>query len=248
MGRVRRVERARARTSSSRAWATVKAVNGWTAAPRVGRRGSGTDRRPGPASAGRGRCRGRSGTRRAGRWRATGRRRRSRRSPTRPGPACRRSRPLASATCASTPRSRPTARSIPMARSGRALRAAGWRPAAPIQPASTRIIDLRAGRGGPAGRPAQEVAPVREQGAERRDRGRRRRWRPAGRLLPDLPRDGRPRRLPDPDRGGVPRHLGCVPRRPVAPGSCSPRRPTASRRRRSSWSAAGPASSSRTAA
>ena len=49
-----------------------------------------------------------------------------------------------SATSGSTPRSRPTGRSIPDGALRRALRAAGWRPAAPIQPNATRIIDLRA--------------------------------------------------------------------------------------------------------
>ena len=49
-----------------------------------------------------------------------------------------------SATCGSTRRSRPTARSTRTARCDAALATAGWRPAAPIQPNATRIIDLRA--------------------------------------------------------------------------------------------------------
>ena len=52
--------------------------------------------------------------------------------------------PVASATCGSTRRSRRTARSTRAGALRRALRAAGWRPAPPIQPASTRVIDLRA--------------------------------------------------------------------------------------------------------
>ena len=59
-----------------------------------------------------------------------------------------------------------------------ALRAAGWRPADPIQPNATRIIDLAAGRGRALGRSPQEVAAVREQGPDRghhRERRRRRR-------------------------------------------------------------------------
>ena len=95
-------------------------------------------------------------------------------------------------------------------------------------------------RGGALGRPAQEVAPVRQQGTDRGDHRRRRGWRPARRVLPDLPRDRGPGRLPDPDRVRLPRRVGGVRARAAAPGCCSRRHPMASRRRRSSSCAAGP--------
>ena len=64
-------------------------------------------------------------------------------------------------------------------------------PDAPDRPA--------VGRGCALGRPAQEVAPVRQQGAQERDPGRRRHGRsPAGVLL-DLPGNGQAGRLHHPD-------------------------------------------------
>ena len=102
-------------------------------------------------------------------------------------------------------------------------------------------------RGRALGRPSQEVAAVRQQGADRRRPGRRRRWRSPRRVLPDLPRDRGPCRLPDPGRVRLPRRLGGLRALRDARG-CSSRRPQMARRRRpSSWSAAGRASSSRTA-
>ena len=98
-------------------------------------------------------------------------------------------------------------------------------------------------RGRALGRPAQEVAPVRQQGPGRRGRRRRRRGRPARRVLPDLPRDRGPGRVPDPDRGRVPRRLGGLPpgrpgpaavrpdRRRRAPGDAVPRPQRAAGRR-----------------
>ncbi len=56
-----------------------------------------------------------------------------------------------------------------------ALRRAGWRPSPPIQPASTRADRSARRRGRAVGRPPEEVAPVREQGADRRHPGRGRR-------------------------------------------------------------------------
>ena len=102
-------------------------------------------------------------------------------------------------------------------------------------------------RGRPVGRPAQEVAPVREQGADRR-RGRRRRRRgPARRVLPDLPGDRSTGRLPDPDRARVSRRLGRVPAGRSRPVAVRPDRRRRAASRRSSSSGAGRGSSSRTA-
>ena len=109
----------------------------------------------------------------------------------------------------------------------RALRAAGWRPAPAIQPASTRVIDLRADEAALWGdlrkKWRQYVNKARTGG---RGRGRCRR-RPAGRVLPDLPRDRRPGRVPHPHRGGLPRRLGRLP--PGRPGA-PPVRPDGRRR------------------
>ena len=103
------------------------------------------------------------------------------------------------------------------------------------------------GRGRAVGRPAQEVAPVRQQGPHRRDRRRGRGRGPARGVLSDLPRDRGSRRVPHPDRGRLPRRLGGVSAGRQRAGCCSPRPPTASRSPRSSSSAAGRGSSSRTA-
>ena len=72
------------------------------------------------------------------------------------------------------------------------------------------------------GRPAQEVAPVREQGADRRRHGRRRRAGAARRVLRDLPRDRGPRRVPHPCRVGLPRRVGGL--RAGRPGAAAVRR------------------------
>ena len=129
-----------------------------------------------------------------------------------------------------------------------ALRAAGWRPAAPIQPASTRIIDLRADEAALWGDLRKKWRQYVNKARSGGDRGRRRRGRPAGRVLPDLPRDGGPGRLPDPDRGRLSRRLGGVPARRPRPAAV---RPDARRRaagRRSSSCAAARGWWSRTAA
>ena len=63
-------------------------------------------------------------------------------------------------------------------------------------------------RGRPVGRAPQEVAPVRQQGADRRRDRRGCGWRSSPRVLPDLSRDGGPGGLPDPCRIGVPRRVG----------------------------------------
>ena len=62
-------------------------------------------------------------------------------------------------------------------------------------------------RGRAVGRPAQEMAPVRQQGADRRDRGRRCGRGAPRRVLSDLPRDRRPGRLPHPRRVRLPRRV-----------------------------------------
>ena len=84
-------------------------------------------------------------------------------------------------------------------------------------------------RGCPVGRPAQEMAAVRQQGPERRDRGRGRRCRTPAGVLSDLPGDGRSGRLPDPDRGGLPRR---VERLRAGRAGTAPVRPDRSRRTR----------------
>ena len=186
------------------------------------RRGRRADRRPDPRPASPARCRGGSPTRRAARWRPRGRRTRSRRSPSLSGSASAPTR-VASATCGSTPRSRPTARSTPTARSGAALRGAGWRPGA-ADPAGLDAGHRPARRRGRAvGRPAQEVAPVRQQGA---DAAASSSWTPRATACGEFYRIYRETAdragLPDPDRGRLPRRLGRLPRRPATPGCCSP--------------------------
>ncbi len=97
------------------------------------------------------------------------------RGPHRCGPVRATAPPRAgSATCGSTPRSRWTARTTPTASSAAALRPSGWRPAPPIQPNADPDHRPAGRRGGAVGRAAQEVAPVRQQGAVGRHRGRRR--------------------------------------------------------------------------
>ena len=131
----------------------------------------------------------------------------------------------------------------------RALRAAGWRPAPPIQPAldaghrparRTRTAlwgDLRK-------KWRQYVNKARSAGVRRR----RCRGRPPRRVLPDLPRDRRSRRVPHPRPRPHTATSGRRSRPPAGRACCSPRRPTASRSRRCSSSAAARGSWSRTAA
>ena len=228
VGRLRRGERTRARTSSSRRGPPSRRS---TAGRRIG--SSPTMRQAGrsaprSSSGGRDRCRGASPTRRAGpvaaSWTAAAIdafTERVRAGIGRPPGAVSHLRidpeievdgPL---DADGTPAPRPARRGLATGTADPADRDAGHRPA------------RRRGRA--VGRPAQEVAPVRQQGADRR-RGRRRRRRgSARRVLPDLPRDRGPGRLPDPDRARVPRRVGRVSARPAAPGCCSPRPPTASR-------------------
>ena len=91
-------------------------------------------------------------------------------------------------------------RTTPTARCGDALRAAGWRPAPPIQPNATRIIDLRADEDALWGdlrkKWRQYVNKARTGGVTVVDADGDR----LARVLPDLPRDRRPGRLPDPGR------------------------------------------------
>ena len=88
-----------------------------------------------------------------------------------------------------------------------ALAAAGWQ-AGDGDPARLDPRDRpQRGRGRAVGRPAQEVAPVREQGANRRCPDRRRRARAPGRVLRDLPRDGGPGRVPYPRQVGLQRRV-----------------------------------------
>ena len=129
----------------------------------------------------------------------------------------------------------------------RELAPAGWRAAPSIQPSVTRVVDLPRGRGRPLVGPADEVAPVREQGPLRRRHRRRGRRGPARRVPRDPDRDRAAGRDPDPGGLGVSRHLGCVP--PIRPGAAPPRARARrrGRRRRSCSSGPATASSSRTA-
>ena len=229
LGRVRRGERARARTSSSRPGRRSRRS---TAGRRTGSSADGGRRprsAPRSSSAGRARCRGRSPTPRAARSPRRGPAAASRPSREACRTGLRRDGRAASATCGSTRRSRPTARSTPTARSAARCAAAGWRPAPPIQPASTRIIDLRADEAALWGDLRKKWRQYVNKARTGGDRGRRRRGRPPRRVLPDLPRDRGPGRLPDPDRGRLPRRLGRLPAGRAARGCCSPRPPTASR-------------------
>ena len=95
----------------------------------------------------------------------------------------------------------------------RALAAAGFRPAPPIQPDRTRDRGPPPVGRRPLVRPAQEVAAVRQP---RPGRGRGRAvggGRRARRVLRDLPRDCRAGRVPHPDARVVPGRLGRVPAR-----------------------------------
>ena len=164
---------------------------------------------PRSSSAGRDRCRGASPTRRADRSPAPGTPDGDRRlHRARPARACRRP-PAGSATSGSTPRSRPTGRSTPTARSAGPA-AAGWRPAPPIQPNATRIIDLRPDEDALCGDLRKKWRQYVNKARTGGHHGRRCGWRPARRVLPDLPRDRGPGRVPHPRRVGLPRRLGRV--------------------------------------
>ena len=202
LGRLRGRERARARTSSgppgrgSRRSTGGEARASWPAARRrSGRRSS---------SAGRARFPGRSPTHRAGRWRRRGRRSRSPRSPRRSGPG--------TLGRVSHVRIDPEVERDGPLDAGGSLRAilarAGWRPAPPIQPPSTRVIDLAAGEealwGDLRKKWRQYVNKARANGVTVVELARR----PDRPVLRDLPGDGAPGRLPDPGRAGLPRRLG----------------------------------------
>ena len=195
-------------------WARVKAVNGWSARRLLDARGgAGAQvllRRPGPAAVGVRLRAARPGPRRAGT------RRPSRASRTSPGTACA-ARGRVSHLRIDPEIERGGDRDADGAVTG-ALEAAGWRAAAAIQPVSTRVDRPRRRRGRPVGRPAQEVAPVREQGPLGRRAGRRRRPGAPRRVLRDLPRDRGPGRVPDPGEVRLPRRVGRLrPGRPCPP-------------------------------
>ncbi len=191
------------------AWAAVKAVNGWAATALERRRAGRADRRADPrppASADAVGLRLRPA--RAGRRRLDARRR-SGPSPRPCGTGCR-PPPGRISHVRIDPEIEADGPLDPDGALRRALRAAGWRPAPPIQPNATRIIDLRADEealwGDLRKKWRQYVNKARTGG----DHGRRCGWRPARRVLPDLPRDRGPGRLPDPRRVGLPRRLGGV--------------------------------------
>ena len=214
-----------------------------SARPRRGRRGRRPDPRPSSAPAAVGL---RLRPARSGR-RDLGRRRRSRPSPRPSATTC---APLAggSRTCASIPRSNGMARGTRTVPSAAALRGAGWRPRARSSRRAPESSTCDRTRPTSGRRPAQEVAPVRQQGALRRDHGRRRRGRPPARVLPDLPRDRGPGRVPHPRPRRAYRDVGRRTGRRAGPPAV---RPTAGRRgrwRRCSSCAAVRGSWSRTAA
>ena len=157
---------------------------------------------------------------------------RSPRSPRRSGPA----RWGASRTSGSTRRWSAMVRSIPAARSARTLAARVAAGAADPAAVDARHRPRRR-RGRALGRPAQEVAAVREQGPiERRDRGGAAR-RPDRAVLRDLPRDRGAGRLPDPRGAGLSRRLGCLPSNRRRDDPVRDRRARARRRPPSSWCA-----------
>ena len=223
-------------------------MNGWSA-----HRGHRRSRRrrirsaPRSSSVDPGRCRGASPTRRAGRSPARGTRRAlgAFTAAVRDGPAGDR-RP-------GQPRpDRPRDRGRRPARPGwraatRRSRRAGWRPAPPIQPNATRIIDLRADEDALWGdlrkKWRQYVNKARTGGIVVVDA--------EGDRLGEFYRIYRETAdragLPHPRRVGVPRRLGGVRAGRQCPAAVRPDRRTASRRPRSSSSAAGRGSSSRTA-
>ena len=127
--------------------------------------------------------------------------------------------------------------------------AAGWREAPPIQPVSHAGHRPGGRRGRPVGRPAQEVAPVRQQGPGGRRSHRGRGAGAPGRVLPDLPRDGGPGGVPDPRPVRVPRRVGRLragrPCPPPVRASCPTATPVGDAVPRAR---PGPASWSRTAA
>ncbi len=228
------------------AWARVKAVNGWTAHT--------IETAPGPSasaprssSGGRDRCRGASPTRRAARSPVPGTPRRSVPSPRRSGATSRRS-----AGRVSHVRIDPEIEENGPLDPDGALREAlrSRRLASGTADPAERDPDHRppAGRGRAARRPAQEVAPVRQQGTDGGRDGRRCGRRPARRVLPDLPRDGGPRGLPHPRRIGLSRRVGGL--RPVGqrPAALRPDARRRRRRRPCSSCAAARGWSSRTAA
>ena len=230
------------------AWAAVKAVNGWSAAPARRRTaGRAADRRPGPRPPAAAAAVGlRLRAARPGRRRLDARRRigafteavrddlRGDGRPRLPPPDRPRDRGRRPA--------RPRRRAAP--RAARRRLAPGTADPAERDPDHRPAPPTRRRSGATCARSGASTST--RPGPAGVDRRRRRR-RPARRVLPDLPRDRRPGRLPDPDRAGLPRRLGGVRARAAAPGCCSPRPPTASRWRRCSSSAAGRGSSSRTA-
>ena len=145
-------------------------------------------------------------------------------------PSAARDRLPAPAGRAQPPPDRPRDRARRAARRGRrarrALRAAGWRPASPIQPDSTRVIDLRADEAALWGDLRKKWRQYVNKARTERHPGRRGRGRPTARVLRDLPGDGGAGRVPDPRRAGLPRRVGRVSARPAARGCCSPRPPT----------------------
>ena len=118
----------------------------------------------------------------------------------------------------------------------------------PAHPAGVHPRDRPRGRRGrPVGRPAQEVAPVRQQGPDGRRAGRGRGPGAPRRVLRDLPRDRGPGRVPHPREVRLPRHLGRLRTRRAAPVSCSRSSPTGRPPRRCSSSGPARGSWSRTA-
>ncbi len=252
LGRVRRGEPARARTCSSRAGRAVKAVNGWTST-RLHAPGTGTGdgvgaqvllRRPGPlpwafAYAPRGPV--------LERWDADGDRAVHRRSPAqglRSG--------ASGAGRVSHLRIDPEIERGAGPDDGgavtAALAAAGWAASPPVQPVSTRVIDLAADEAALWGdlrkKWRQYVNKARTGGVRVVDAGPER----LDDFYRDLPRDRRPGGVPDPRPVAPTATCGTRSGRRATPGCCSPSWPTGRRSRRCSSCGRARGSWSRTAA
>ena len=211
-----------ARTSSSRPGPQVKAVNGWSA--HAASRPDGPQSAPRSSSAGRGRCRGlrlraaRPVSRTTGRRTSIARLHRAPSATSLPSGAGRVSH------LRIDPEIELDGPLDPDGALRRALRAAGWRPGA-ADPADLDPDHRPARRRGRAlGRPAQEVAPVRQQGADAPGSSSS-----TPRATGSASSTGSTARPPTgpASSSGPSRRIATSGRRsgrPAAPGCCSPRR------------------------
>ena len=210
-----------ARTSSCRRGPQVKAVNGWSAASVAGD-GDGSRSVPRSSSGGRARCHGPSPTRRAARSRATGSPDSHRGASPTPLRTTLRERAGRVSHVRIDPEIEHDGPLDPDGALRRALRAADFRPAAPIQPNATRIIDLAADEEALwddlRKKWRQYVNKARKAGIVVVDAEGDR----LPRVLPDLSRDRRSGRVPHPDRAGLSRRLGGLPAARPRPAAVRP--------------------------